>query len=164
MPVTVDWVRVKSEKGRRKAGFFLSRGRLVGLGLEAVSAERLPKVSDLVFMRTPCFSLLLLFLWGFQPLGSAAQKIFSAEHESRADVKVFVVDYESRADLLVFKEEYESRAAGNEGLWHFVEYESRADKKIFFVDYESRADLKVFFVAYESRAGWQNKSMQHWLY
>jgi hypothetical protein len=32
------------------------------------------------------------------------------------------------------------------------------------VDYESRADLKVFFVAYESRAGWQNKSMQHWLY
>ena len=93
-----------------------------------------------------------------------AQKIFSVEYESRADVKVFVVDYESRADLLVFKEEYESRADGNEGHWFFAEYESRADKKVFFVDYESRADVNIFFVEYESRAGWCNKEKIHFFY
>ena len=73
-----------------------------------------------------------------------AQKVFSVDYESRADVKVFVVDYESRADLLVYKVDYESRAGKNDGKWFFVDYESRADKKIFFVDYESRADLKIF--------------------
>lgn len=76
-------------------------------------------------------SLLFLFLLALQPMDGTAQKIFSVEYESRADVKVFVVDYESRADLLVFKEDYVSQANGNEGHWHFVEYESRADKKIF---------------------------------
>ena len=122
------------------------------------------KNHELVPMRLPFLPLFFLISLGFQPLETAAQKIFSVDYESRADVKVFVVDYESRADLLVFKEEYESRATGNEGHWHFVEYESRADKKIFFVEYESRADLKVFFVDYESRAGWKNKSKQHFLY
>ena len=97
-------------------------------------------------------------------LNSSAQKIFSVDYESRADIKVFVVDYESRADLLVYREDYESRATGNEGRWFFVDYESRADKSVFFVDYESRADLKIYFVDYESRAGWRNKSKQHLLY
>ena len=91
-------------------------------------------------------------------LNSSAQKIFSVDYESRADVKVFVVDYESRADLLVYREDYESRATGNDGRWFFVDYESRADKSVFFVDYESRADLKIYFVDYENRAGWRNKS------
>ena len=80
-----------------------------------------------------------------------AQKIYSVNYESRADVKVFVVDYESRADLLVYKVKYESRAGDNDGRWFFVDYESRADKKIFFVDYESRA-------------GWKNASKKHLLY
>ncbi|MFN5333581.1 MAG: DUF6150 family protein, partial [Bacteroidota bacterium] len=60
---------------------------------------------------------------------SFAQKIFTVDYESRADIKVFVVDYESRADLKVYKVDYESRARGNEGKWFFVDYESRADKK-----------------------------------
>ena len=46
-----------------------------------------------------------------------AQKVFSVDYESRADVKVFVVDYESRADLLVYKVDYESRAGKNDGKW-----------------------------------------------
>ena len=79
--------------------------------------------------------LIFVMVLGLIALSANAQKVFSAEYESRADVKVFVVDYESRADLLVYKEEYESRADGNEGNWFFVEYESRADKKIFFVDF-----------------------------
>ena len=36
-----------------------------------------------------------------------AQKIFSVQYESQADVKVFVVDYESQADLLVYKVDYD---------------------------------------------------------
>lgn len=93
-----------------------------------------------------------------------AQKVFSVEYESQADVKVFVVDYESRADLLVFKEEYESRAGKNDGHWYFVDYESQADKKIFFVEYESQADVKIFFADYSSRAGWENKKLIHHFY
>ena len=80
-----------------------------------------------------------------------AQKFFSVQYNSRADLKVFVVKYESRADLLVYKVKYESRVGENQGKW-------------FFVDYESRADLKIFFVDYESRAGWKNKSKKHLLY
>ena len=74
-----------------------------------------------------------------------AQKIYTVDYESRADIKVYVVDYESRADLLVYKEDYESSAKGNDGKWFFVKYESRADK-IYFVDYESRADLKYILL------------------
>lgn len=122
------------------------------------------KNHELEAMRPFYLPLLALASLAFSADSATAQKIFSVDYESRADVKVFVVDYESRADLLVFKEEYESRADGNDGHWFFVEYESRADKKIFFVDYESRADLKIFFVEYESRAGWKNKSKQHLLY
>ena len=35
-----------------------------------------------------------------------AQKVFSVQYESQADVKVFVVDYESQADLKVYKVTY----------------------------------------------------------
>ena len=94
------------------------------------------KMNKLILM-----SFLVLILNEYE-----AQKIYSVNYESRADVKVFVVDYESRADLLVYKVKYESRAGNNDGKWFFVDYESRADKKIFFVDYESRCDLKIFFV------------------
>ena len=63
------------------------------------------KNHELGVMRFPFLPLVLLLSLGFQPMEIAAQKIFSVDYESRADVKVFVVDYESRADLLVFKEE-----------------------------------------------------------
>jgi hypothetical protein len=102
----------------------------------------------------------MLLTFGF----SNAQKFYTVNYESRADVKVFVVDYESRADLCVYKVNYESRAGKNDGKWFFVDYESRADKKIFFVDYESRADLKIFFVDYESLAGWRNASKKSLMY
>ena len=32
-----------------------------------------------------------------------AQKVYSVDYESQADVKVFVVQYESQADLKVYK-------------------------------------------------------------
>ena len=39
-----------------------------------------------------------------------AQKIFSVDYASQADVKVFVTKYSSQADLLVFKVDYPSQA------------------------------------------------------
>ena len=60
-----------------------------------------------------------------------AQKVFSVEYASQADIKIYVADYESRADLSVFKVDYESRAGNNDGNWFFVDYVSKADK-IFF--------------------------------
>lgn len=137
---------------------------IVGLGFHPLRSKRRAKIVELGVMRPVLPLLLALVSLAFSAESIPAQKIFSVDYESRADVKVFVVDYESRADLLVFKEDYESRADGNDGHWFFVKYESRADKTIFFVDYESRADLKIFFVDYESRAGWRNKSKQHLLY
>ena len=105
-------------------------------------------------------AIILLFI----PVLLKAQKVFSVNYESQADVKLFVTQYESQADLLVFVEEYESRANGNEGRWFFESYESRADKKVFFVEYESQADLKIFFVQYESRAGWRNREKMHLMF
>ena len=93
-----------------------------------------------------------------------AQKVFSVEYASQADVKVFVADYQSRADLSVFKVDYESRVGENDGNWFFVDYASRADKKIFFVDYASQADIIIFFTDYSSRAGWKKKEKKHLLY
>ena len=58
-------------------------------------------------------------------LSLQAQKVFSCEYASQADVKVFVVDYESQADLLVHKKDYSSQASGNKGQWFFVEYSSK---------------------------------------
>jgi len=95
--------------------------------------------------------LTLLFVLSLSVFGAQAQKVFSVEYESRADVKVFVVNYESQADLLVYKEKYESGAEGNEGNW-------------FFVEYESRADVKNFFFECESRAGWKNKEKIHFFF
>ncbi len=108
-------------------------------------------------------SLLFFILWSAATQGFA-QKVFSVEYESQADVKVFVVDYESQADLVVYKVAYESQAGKNDGQWFFVEYESQADKKIYFVDYESQADVKIFFAEYSSQAGWQKKELIHHFY
>lgn len=113
---------------------------------------------QIVTMTLVCFFLM------FAPAEGSAQKIFSVDYQSQADVKVFVVKYESQADLKVFKVKYQSQATGNNGKWFFVDYVSQADKKIFFVPYESQADLKIFFVNYESQAGWRNASKKHLMY
>ena len=78
--------------------------------------------------------------------------------------KVYSVDYKSDADLVVYKVSYKSDASGNSGLWFFVDYKSDADKKVFFVDYKSDADLKIFFADYKSDAGWKNSSKKHLMY
>ena len=93
-----------------------------------------------------------------------AQKIFSVDYASQADIKIYVADYESMSDLSVFKVDYESRAGKNDGNWFFVEYVSKADKKIFFVEHSSQADIIIFFVDYSSRAGWNKKEKIHFFY
>ena len=49
--------------------------------------------------KSTCLMILMLF----SSFVMNAQKIYSVDYETRADVKVFVVDYESRADLKVYK-------------------------------------------------------------
>lgn len=73
-------------------------------------------------------SLALIFGFFFT-LQFSAQKVFSVDYQSQADVKVFVVKYESQADLNVYKVDYQSQAEGNEGKWFFVKYRSQAGWK-----------------------------------
>ena len=49
---------------------------------------------------------LYLFLIFFSSLNLHAQKVYSVDYSSQADVKVFVADYESRVDLIVYKVDY----------------------------------------------------------
>ena len=93
-----------------------------------------------------------------------AQKVFSVEYASQADIKIYVADYESKSDLSVFKVDYESRAGNNDGNWFFVDYVSKADKKIFFVEHASQADIIIFYVDYSSRVGWNKKEKIHFFY
>jgi hypothetical protein len=58
-------------------------------------------------MRNILFTALLFILL---TTSTYAQKIYSVQNESQADVKVYVVSYESQADLKVFKVKYESQA------------------------------------------------------
>ena len=62
-------------------------------------------------------ALISLVAWSFN---AAAQKVFTVDYASQADVKLFVVEYASQADLCVFKVDYASRAKGNEGQWFWV--------------------------------------------
>jgi len=87
----------------------------------------------------------------FGIISSKAQKVFSVDYKSDADVKVFVADYKSDADLVVYKCDYKSDASGNEGKWYFV-------------DYKSDADLVIFFSTYKSDAGWKNSSKKQLMY
>jgi len=88
----------------------------------------------------------------------SAQKIFSCNYKSEADIIVFVAKYKSDADLIVYKCKNKSDALGNNGLWHFVNYKSDADVKIFFTEYKSEADLVIFFSDYKSDADWKDKA------
>ena len=45
----------------------------------------------------------LIIVLTFLTISVFAQKVYSVEYSSQADVKVFVVDYESQADLCVYK-------------------------------------------------------------
>ena len=58
-----------------------------------------------------------LFLFSFV---ASAQKVYSCEYKSDADVKVYVATYKSDADLVVYKCNYQSDATDNKGLWYFV--------------------------------------------
>ena len=53
---------------------------------------------------------------------SNAQKIFSVDYSSQADVKVFVVDYESQADVKIFFVEYESQAGWRNSSKRYLFY------------------------------------------
>ena len=96
--------------------------------------------------------------------GLRAQKIYSTNYKSEADVKVYVTEYRSEADLIVYKTKYSSEATDNKGIWYFTQYKSEAKKKIYFTEYRSEADVKVYFTEYKSEAGWKNKSKQHLFY
>ena len=50
------------------------------------------------------FLLFLVFFPG------RAQKLFSVDYESQADLKLFVVEYESQADLKIFFVDYPGQA------------------------------------------------------
>ena len=93
-----------------------------------------------------------------------AQRVYSTNYKSEADVKVYVTEYRSEADIIVYKTKYKSEATDNKGIWYFTEYRSEAKKIIYFTDYRSEADIKVYFTQYKSEAGWKDKSKQHILY
>ena len=106
----------------------------------------------------------ILLLSTFCVFHLKAQKVFSVDYATQADVKVFVVKYETQADLKVFNVDYDTQAGQNDGKWFFTKYATQASKKIFFVDYETQADVKVFFVKYSTQAGWRNAAKRHYFY
>ncbi len=114
------------------------------------------------YMKKRTFILFLFLLLGI--CGLQAQKIYSTNYKSEADVKVYVTEYRSEADIIVYKTKYSSEATDNKGIWYFTQYKSEAKKKIYFTEYRSEADIKVYFTDYKSEAGWKDKSKQHLFY
>lgn len=106
----------------------------------------------------------ILFLISAISSGAFAQKVYSCQYKSDADVKVFVSEYKSDADLVVYETKYRSDANGNTGVWYFCEYKSDADTKIFFCDYKSDADIVIYFSKYKSDAGWKKNEKKHLMY
>ena len=80
--------------------------------------------------------------------------------------KIYSVDHEYKADLIVFKtdKEYRAKSSENKGIWYICPREYQADKKVFFVDKEYQADLKVFFTDKEYRAGWKKNDKKPLMY
>jgi hypothetical protein len=74
-------------------------------------------------------SLVILLFIGFSN-GIKAQKVFSVDYSSQANIKVFVVKYESQCDLKVYKVKYESQADNN-GKWYFTECKSGKKENLF---------------------------------
>ena len=110
-------------------------------------------------------ALFVLFLVAaFMSSGVFAQKVYSCQYKSDADVKVYVSQYKSDADLVVYETKYKSEATDNSGIWYFCEYKSDADKKIYFCDYKSDADIVIYFSKYKSDAGWKKNEKKHLMY
>jgi len=82
--------------------------------------------------KTYKFIAVLSFLFLFSFVASA-QKVYSCEYKSDADVKVYVATYKSDADLVVYKCNYQSDATDNKGLWYFCNYKSDAKKENLFL-------------------------------
>lgn len=93
-----------------------------------------------------------------------AQKVYSCQYKSEADVKVYVSQYKSDADLVVYETKYKSDARDNSGNWYFCEYKSDADIKIYFCEYKSDADIIIYFTKYKSDAGWKKNEKKHLMY
>lgn len=96
--------------------------------------------------------------------GVFAQKVYSCQYKSDADVKVYVCQYKSDADLVVYETKYKSEASDNSGIWYFCEYKSDADVKIYFCQYKSDADIVIYFSKYKSDAGWKKNEKKHLMY
>ena len=110
-------------------------------------------------------ALFILFLVAaLMSSGVFAQKDYSCQYKSDADVKVYVSQYKSDADLVVYETKYKSEATDNSGIWYFCEYKSDADKKIYFCDYKSDADIVIYFSKYKSDAGWKKNEKKHLMY
>ena len=107
------------------------------------------------------FVLLLVVLMSTRVF---AQKVYSCQYKSDADVKVYVSQYKSDADLVVYETKYKSEATDNSGIWYFCEYKSDADRKIYFCDYKSDADIVIYFSKYKSDAGWKKNEKKHLMY
>ena len=80
----------------------------------------------------------LLLVAAAMSSGIFAQKVYSCQYKSDADVKVYVSQNKSDADLVVYETKWKSEATDNSGVWYFCEYKSDADRKIYFCDYKSR--------------------------
>ena len=63
-------------------------------------------------------TFIILFLTSALVTGVFAQKVYSCQYRSDADVKVFVTEYKSDADLVVYETKYRSDVNGNTGVWH----------------------------------------------
>ena len=109
-------------------------------------------------------AIIILFLAAALSSGAFAQKVYSCQYKSDADVKVFVTEYKSDADLVVYETKYSSDVNGNTGVWYFCTYKSDADTKIFFCDYKSDADIVIYFSKYKSDAGWMKNEKKHLMY
>ncbi len=121
-----------------------------------------PKIHCL--MRKGFALFVLLIVAAVISPGIFAQKVYSCQYKSDADVKVFVSQYKSDADLVVYETKWKSEATDNSGIWYFCKYKSDADRKIYFCDYKSDADIVIYFSKYKSDAGWKKNEKKHLMY
>ncbi len=56
--------------------------------------------------------MVALFVFNFHV---NAQKVYSVDYKSQADVSIYVVKYESQADLNVYRVNYNSQSGRNNG-------------------------------------------------
>lgn len=93
----------------------------------------------------------LLLVAAAAPYRIFAQKVYSCQYKSDADVKVYVSQYKSDADLVVYETKWKSEATDNSGIWYFCEY-------------KSDADIVIYFSKFKSDAGWKKNEKKHLMY